>query len=212
MRSAQRMTLDDIAAQLAIPKTTVWYWIEDLPLAPPGHALRTPARSAARLRAARANSERAALIRHDAYVRGQMEFPDLAKEPTFRDFVCMYIGEGDRRNRNTVALGNSNPRVVRFADRWIRRFAASPVTYTFQYHADQDPDYLTRFWALGLGVDKSLIRAQRKSNSGQLKGRNWRCKWGVLTVRACDTEFRSRLEAWMECVYGEWLDWAVPGV
>jgi hypothetical protein len=107
MRSEQRMTLDDIALQLAIPKTTVWYWIEDLPLAPPGQALRTPARQAARLHAAKANSERAALIRKDAYVRGQVEYPTLAEEPTFRDFVCMYIGEGYRRNRNRVALANS---------------------------------------------------------------------------------------------------------
>jgi hypothetical protein len=139
MRSEQRMTLDEIAGALAINRTTVWYWIEDLPIAPPGGALQTPARRAARLRAARANSERAALIRRDAYVRGQVEFPELDKEPTFRDFVCMYIGEGYRRNRNRVALANSNPAVVRLANRWIQRFAVNPVTYQFQYHEDQDP-------------------------------------------------------------------------
>ena len=212
MRSEQRLTLDDIALQLAIPKTTVWHWIEDLPLAPPGHTLQTPARRAARLRAAKANSERAALIRKDAYVRGQVEYPALAEEATFRDFVCMYIGEGYRRNRNRVALGNSNPAVVRLADRWIKRFATNPVGYQLQHHQDQDPEYLRRFWAFGLGVDKELIRHQRKSNSGQLKGRNWRSEWGVLTVVTNDTEVRMRLEAWMHCVFDEWLDSANPGV
>jgi AcrR family transcriptional regulator len=212
MRSEQRMTLDDIAERLAVPKTTVWYWIDDLPLGAPGRALQTPARRAARLRAARANSERAALVRKDAYVRGEVEYRQLVEEPTFRDFVCLYIGEGYRRNRNVVALGNSNPAVVRLAHRWIRRFAANPVTFGLQYHADQDPDYLVRFWAFGLGVDETLIKSQRKSNSGQLRGRNWRSKWGVLTVRTCDTQFRSRLEAWMRCVFEEWLDSADPGV
>lgn len=212
LRSERRMPLTEISERLAIPKTTVWYWIKDIEVVEPGHALQTPARQAARLRAARANGERAALLRRDAYARGQLEYPELIREPTFRDFVCMYIGEGYRRDRNRVALANSNPAVVRLADRWIRRLAVNRVTYEFQYHADQDPEYLTRFWAFGLGVDESLIRCQRKSNSGQLAGRTWRSEWGVLTVGTNDTQLRSRLEAWMHCVYDDWVRSAYPGV
>jgi transcriptional regulator with XRE-family HTH domain len=212
LRSEKRLTLDEISERLAISKTTVWYWIQDLPLAPPGKALQTPARRAARLRAARAHSERAALIRHDAYVRGKVEFPELAKDPAFRDFVCMYIGEGYRRNRNRVALGNSNPTVVRLANRFITRFAANPVTYQVQFHEDQDPGYLQRFWAFGLGVEPDQIRLQKKSNSGRLRGRNWRCKWGVISVGTNDTQLRSRLEGWMQCVQEGWVDSGDPGV
>jgi hypothetical protein len=86
------------------------------------------------------------------------------------------------------------------------------VTYQFQYHEDQDPAYLTRFWAFGLGVDEALIRPQPKSNSGRLNGRNWRSRWGVLTVGTNDTQLRSRLEAWMDCVFDHWIDSAYPGV
>jgi hypothetical protein len=206
MRSEQHRTLDDIALQLAIPKTTVWYWIEDLPLAPPGRALQTPARRAARLRAARANSERAALIRKDAYVRGQGEFPALAEEPTFRDFVCIYIGEGYKRSRNTVAVANSDPRVIALCDVWIRHFATNKVTYSLQYHADHDPEELIRFWSDHLRAKPADFRHQRKSNSGQLNGRKWRSRYGVLTVRANDTAFRSRLQGWVDCVMDGWLD------
>ena len=141
-----------------------------------------------------------------------MEYPTLCEEPTFHDFVCMYIGEGYRRNRNRVALGDSNPIVVKLADRWIRRFAVNRVGYEFQYHADQNPLELIRYWARELRVDESLIRAQRKSNSGQLVGRNWRSRWGVLTVGTNDTQLRSRLEAWMHCVYGEWVRSTLRGV
>jgi transcriptional regulator with XRE-family HTH domain len=31
LRTERRMSLDEIAECLALPKTTVWYWIEDLP-------------------------------------------------------------------------------------------------------------------------------------------------------------------------------------
>lgn len=212
MRSERRMALTEIAERLAIPKTTVWYWIRDIEIVPPGRALQTPKRRAARLRAAGANAERAATLRSHAYSRGLLEYPELSTDPTFRDFVCMYIGEGYRRNRNRVALANSNPIVVKLADRWIRRLATNRVDYAFQYHADQDPEELIRYWASELGVDESLFRAQRKSNSGQLAGRNWRSRWGVLTVGTNDTQLRSRLEAWMHCVYGEWVRSGLSGV
>ena len=39
MRTERQMTLDEIAERLAINKTTIWYWIKDLPLAEPGRAL-----------------------------------------------------------------------------------------------------------------------------------------------------------------------------
>src|SRR5436190_8558641 len=123
----------------------------------------------------------------------------------------MYIGEGYKRDRNRVTLANSDLRVIRLADHWIRRFSRNPVTYSFQYHADQDPDYLIKFWSVGLGVDPELITYQRKSNSGQLSGRNWRSKFGVLTVLAHDTALRMRLQAWMDRTQDQWLD-SIHGV
>jgi transcriptional regulator with XRE-family HTH domain len=89
---------------------------------------------------------------------------------------------------------------------------AGEKTYMFQYHADQDPEYLVRFWSSGLGVDPGLIRPQRKSNSGQLSGRTWRCKHGVLTVRASDTALRMRLQAWIDRQQDGWLDSLFSGV
>jgi hypothetical protein len=52
--------------------------------------------------------------------------------------------------------------------------------------------------------DPDAIRVQRKSNSGQLTGRTWRCGLGVLTVRTCDTRFRARIEAWMDLLRASW--------
>ncbi len=166
----------------------------------------SPGKRRARDRAARRNVAKHKALRDAAYRRGWDEYEELAAEPTFTDFLCMYIGEGYKRCRNTVSLANSDPRVIRLADYWIRRFSRNPVTYSFQYHADQDPDYLIRFWSFGLGIDPQRITYQRKSNSGQLSGRTWRSKYGVLTVRAGDTELRARLQAWMDRRQDHWLD------
>jgi hypothetical protein len=145
-------------------------------------------------------------LRAEAYEQGRREFEGLSACPTFRDFVNLYMAEGYKRSRNVVSLANSDPAIIRVADQWIRRFAENPVTYAIQYHADQDPEYLRRFWAFGLGADPAAIRFQRKSNSNHLTGRTWRCRYGVISVNANDTRFRMRLEAWIHCLKELWLD------
>jgi hypothetical protein len=122
LRIERKLSLLEIAERLALPKTTVFYWIRDLPDPKIRHR-DTPARVRARANSARRQVARYKALREAAYERGWDEYPRLAQEPTFIDFVCMYIGEGYKRNRNTVALANSDPRVVRLADYWIRRFA-----------------------------------------------------------------------------------------
>jgi hypothetical protein len=205
LRVNQRLSLIQIADRLALPKTTVFYWIKDLPNPRIKYA-DTPGRARARAAAARSNRARFKALRDAAYRTGWDEYPVLALQPTFTDFVCMYIGEGYRRNRNVVSLANSDPRIIRLADAWIRRFTRNKVTYSFQYHTDQDPDYLVRFWSFGLGAAPELFSQQRKSNSGHLSGRTWRSKFGVLTVESNDTLLRARLQAWMDRLQDGWVD------
>lgn len=213
MRTEQCMTLTEISERLAIGKTTVWYWIKHHPLAPPGKALQTPKRTEARLRAAKVNSERAAALRLDAYNQGWDEFDDLVNMPGFRDFICMYIGEGYKRNRNTVSISNSDPQVISLANHWLRKLGrGKKIKFAVQYHADQDLERLRRFWACRVGVDQEDIKLQRKSNSNQLKGRKWHSKWGVLSVTVHDTYLRSRLQAWINRVTESWLDSITDGV
>jgi len=145
------------------------------------------------------------LLREAAYASGAAEFEALCSEPTFRDFVCLYVAEGYKRNRNRIAICNSDPAVVKVADRWIRRLSQNRRRYAIQCHADQDLDELCAFWSDLLAVEPAAIRTQRKSNSNQLTGRTWRSVHGVLTISCEDTLLRARLEAWMDCIRAEWL-------
>jgi hypothetical protein len=125
--------------------------------------------------------------------------------------VVLYIAEGFKRNRNCVWTGNSDDRVVAMSAGWIARLSHKPLIYAVQYHADQDLDELRAFWGQALGVDGERIKMQRKSNSGQLAGRTWRSKHGVLSVGVNDTLFRARLQAWMDRVRQDWgLDSSIP--
>jgi hypothetical protein len=204
LRTKNKLSLDEIAERLALGKTTVWYWIRDLPDPAIKHR-DTRGRRRVREDTARRNRTQSKALRDAAYRQGVQEFDRLDREPGFRDFVCMYIGEGYKRCRNTVSVANSDPRVIELCDYWIRRFSGNQVRYSFQYHADQDPNELIKFWSDLLDAPRSAFSYQRKSNSGQLNGRQWRSVHGVLSIRACDTQFRARLQAWIDQVKEGWL-------
>lgn len=198
MRVDRNMTIDDIAEHLAISRTTVFYWVKNL------YIPQTNKQSAARQRASDANSAKARLKREESYAEGAEVYPELIKEPTFRDFICMYIGEGYKRDRNRVSICNSDPLVVKLGNEWITRFSRNPVGYAVQFHEDQSMEELATFWSEFLKIDPSEVKFQRKSNSSKLEYRMWRSVHGVFTVRASDTYFRAKLQAWIDLVKADW--------
>lgn len=198
LRSERQMTIDEIAEQLAVPRTTVYMWVRDLPLS------RTRNWSKGQRRGARAMREKFRRLREEAYQSGAVEYEQLISAPTFRDFVALYVAEGYKRNRNTVAFANSDARMIALATGWLHRLTPKTCHFALQYHADHDPKKLCAYWGEVVGVDGASISLQRKSNSGQLIGRRWRSRYGVLTVRVYDTSLRARMQAWIDRLREEW--------
>jgi hypothetical protein len=196
LRVTKKLGLDEIVERLALPKTTVYYWILDLPLGRPRRENGHPGNVAMQAKYRR--------LREEAYAQGLAEYDELVLLPTFRDFVALYIAEGYKRDRNRVSIANSDERVIAVAVSWMRRLTSRPLTYSVQYHADQNLDEICAFWGEVLKIDRSAITLQRKSNSSQLKYRTWRSKHAVLTVRVSDTLFRARLQAWIDRIREDW--------
>lgn len=203
LRRERNLTIDELAERLAISRTTIYYWVRDLPIPWSGSGGGWP--EGARRLGSKAMQAKYRRLREEAYEEGRRLFPQLITDPTFRDFVCLYMAEGSKRDRNVVAICNSDPAIVRLGNRWILEFTRNAVGYSIQYHADQDLPSLTRFWGDALDIEPDSIRLQRKSNSNQLAKRTWRSKYGVLTISVADTYFRARLQAWMDCVRTSWV-------
>ena len=199
LRRDRKMTIDQLAECLALPRTTIYYWVRHVPIP------RTTRQSRGQRIGARAMRRKYRLLREAPYEEGRATFVFLCRHPTFRDFVNLCIAEGYKRNRNRVVLANSDPAVIQVAADWIRQLGRNQVSYWLQYQADQDLDELQSFWGTQLEVHPKRIHAQRKSNSNQLTGRQWRSRYGVLSVVCRDTYLRARLEAWMDCLRREWL-------
>lgn len=200
LRIERRFTIDEIAERLALPRGTIYYWVRDLPI-----ARRAPTiSSAAQPKATQAMQRKYRLAREAAYAEGRTTFASLATDSSLRDFVCLYLAEGFKRNRNCVSVRNSDPAVARLCDTWLGRLSPKRRIYSLQYHADQDLMALCAFWGETLGIAGSAIRMQRKSNSNQLKHRTWRSEHGVLAITVNDTLLRARIGAWMDSLRETW--------
>lgn len=202
MRMARQLTIDELAERLALSRSTIYYWVRDLPIPGSGAGQGWP--EAAQRKGNLAMQRKYRLLRERAYEEGGRDFDELAHDPTFRDFVCLYIAEGSKRDRNMVAICNSDAAVMLLATRWFHRFTDRRLEFSIQYHADQDPGELREFWGHTLGIEPSTIGARRKSNSNHLTGRTWRSRHGIMHVRVSDTLFRARLQAWIDRLRSDW--------
>jgi transcriptional regulator with XRE-family HTH domain len=196
LRVAKHLSIDELAERLALPKTTIYYWVRDLPL---GREPRASGQNGTR-----AMQRKYRRLREDAYEQGRAEYDELMLAPTFRDFVVLYIAEGYKRDRNTLSIANSDPAVIVMSAGWLERLSGRVPSVRIQYHADQSTETLRTFWAAKLGIDPSTIRFHPKSNSSQLRTRTWRCAYGVAAVAIHDTLLRARLQAWMDLVFASW--------
>jgi hypothetical protein len=198
LRLTKHLSLNEIAERLALPKTTVYYWIKDLPLGRPRNG------SPGQRKGSAAMQDKYRVMRETAYVQGLAEYDELMSLPTFRDFVVLYIAEGYKRCRNTASICNSDPAIVSLAARWLTQLSGRVPVIRVQYHQDQDVERLRAFWADTLGVEPDVIRFHAKSNSGQLRARAWRCAYGVVAVDVYDTVLRARIQAWIDRIRESW--------
>lgn len=203
LRVDKKLTIDELAERLALSRSTVYYWVRDLPIDGSGSGGGLPTH--AQKMGTKIMQRKFKRLRDDAYEEGVRSFEPLATDRTFRDFVCLYLAEGFKRDRNKVAIANSDPTVLVVSQNWLRHLSPDKrLRYAIQYHADQDFDELRKFWGTQLEIDGDVISFQRKSNSNQMTGRIWRCEHGVLTITCHDTLLRARIQAWMDCLRVTW--------
>lgn len=198
LRVERKLTIDELSERLALSRSTIYYWVRDLPV--PGSGSGGGWSTDAQRKGTNAMQREYRRQRECAYREAAAEFDKLVAQPTFRDFVCLYLAEGSKRNRNVVAICNSDPSVMRLSTAWLRRLSDKLPTFWIQYHADQDLDELRAFWGEVVRADSQEIKLQRKSNSNQLRGRTWRSVHGssrLASMTRCYT--RGCRLGWTEC-------------
>jgi hypothetical protein len=197
-RKNKGMALPEICERLSLPKTTVYYWIKDIPID------RTEKQKISQKKAKLGIVAKHRRLREEEYKKGLEEAADILKDQLLRDFVTMYLGEGDRKSRSVVGINNSTPEIMQMALSALDKITEKKRQYSLQVHEDHDVVEVLDFWSAKLKIPRKEIKTHQKTNSSKMKTRNWRSAYGCFRVTVCDTLLKQRLHGWMDYVKNSW--------
>jgi hypothetical protein len=205
LRVGYGYTVDELAERLSLPRSTIYYWVRDLPLrdATPRRVAPEPARAELeRVLQSPTRAERAA-----AYEEALQTYDDLVRQPTFADFLCVCVAEAGLRREDaaSVAVANSDPAVMRLANRWLWRLSAQTPRLSIEGDGEHSLSELRRFWGETLGADAHAIGVRRELRAGLRSERLARARGGVLRIAVEDALLHARVQAWMHRTRSRWL-------
>jgi hypothetical protein len=124
------------------------------------------------------------------------------KPETFEDIklfglgIGLYWGEGNKKNPNSVRLGNTDPRLLEeFISFLLRTFSLdkNDLKFGLQIFTDIDPEIALDFWVKKLNIDRSQINRPVVTKSGSVGTYREKSQYGVLTVMYHNKKLRDLL-------------------
>lgn len=115
--------------------------------------------------------------------------------------VGLYWGEGTKRSRDQVRLGNTDPALVRMFVQFLIRIYEidqSRLRFGLQIFSDMDPVTEKKFWQRYLKVSHTQFYKTVITRSGKLGTYREKSKHGVLTVYFNNKKLRNALCAEIE--------------
>ena len=162
LRKEKRLSYSAIVKKLKVPKSTLGYWLSELPLSEAeikrlrqagwqkGEAARERFRNTMRLKKARAVG--------DVYKQMEQKILPVSFRDLFVAGLMLYAGEGDKRNKYRISLANSDPFVLVFFTKWLMKFLRIPKEdFRFGLHLYSNMNIARerKFWqdTLGFGAE-----------------------------------------------------------
>lgn len=144
---AEGRTLDDIAAELGVAKSSVSLWVRDVPFTP------SPRRGAQR-RAPNALQRRKQAEIEEAEIEGIARIGELSDHAFLVAGAALYAGEGSKTD-GCVKFANSDPRMIALFCAWLRHFFdidESRLRLRLYLHEGLDLAAASAFWADLTGI------------------------------------------------------------
>jgi predicted transcriptional regulator len=150
---AQGWSQADIATELGVSKSSVSLWVRDIEFTP-------QPRRKARRRGPNALQRRKAAEIAELKAWGHARLGTLTDHAFLTAGAALYAGEGSK-NEGKVVFANSDPLMVAFFCRWLRRFFdidESRLTMRIYLHEGLDMDAAQSYWSQIAEVPLSQFR------------------------------------------------------
>ena len=214
LRAEENLSYSQIRKRLDVPKSTLSYWLREFPLSEEriqelqrkgwenGEVGRE--RFRATMRKKREQKYR------EVYARQRQKLTNLSKDAFFTAGLMLYLGEGDKRDRNKIGLANTDAWVIKFFIKWLIDFLGIPKkNIRAQLHLYQNMDIKKEeeFWEKELGLPETqfyrpAIRKLRKASFSYKESyRHGTCSIYVCGVKK-KREVMAAIQAFLD-IYSE---------
>ncbi len=165
---ARAWTLQEIAEELGVSKSSVSLWVRDVEFMPPPRG----GNRGARRRGPNALQRRKQAEIERLRAAGRERIGDLTEQEFLVAGVALYAAEGAKRD-GTIQFANSDPRMLRFFCEWLRHFFAideSRLRVRVYLHEELDIDAANRFWSAVTEIRLTQFqRPYRAANDGSVR-------------------------------------------
>jgi hypothetical protein len=112
----------------------------------------------------------------------------------------LYWGEGNKKNKNSIRLGNTDPKLIKkFLDFLVKILGISKnkLKFGLQIFSDMPSNKTLNFWLNNLskyGINKRQFFKTTVTPSRSLGNYREKSKYGVLTVHFCNTKLKKIID------------------
>jgi len=176
LRLGQELSYAEIRSRLGVPKSTLCYWLRELPLSKERILeLRRQGwqKSEAKIEIFRATMrEKREQKCQEIYSEQKKKMQLLSKDSFFTAGLMLYLSEGNKMDYSQIALANTDCRVIKFFIQWLDDFlgiAKDKVKVALNLYENMDIEKEKKFWQDELGLAesqfyKTAIRKLQKSS------------------------------------------------
>jgi hypothetical protein len=192
---AQSWTLQAIADELGVSKSSVSLWVRDVEFVPKPRNRGHPKQTAHPMKLRKQAELDQCRIDADEWAR------DVTERERFVYGLALYAGEGFKTD-GTLGMANTSPIVLRFFVDWLRRFFDVDETrlrVRVYLHDGLDLDAANRFWSDTLDIPQHQFTMPYRAVQ---RGTFRRAKhvMGCPSVRYADSHLHRRVMAMIEAI------------
>lgn len=177
---AQAWTLQEIADELGVSRSSVSVWVRDVEFEP------EPRRSGRRAKRQEHHPLRRRKLAEarELLDAGRRRLERMSEDGFLVAGVALYAGEGAKTD-GTVAFANSDPRFIGFFLAWLRRFFdidESRLRLRLYLHRELDIDRANAYWATVTGIPTSQFMKPYRAVRTSSKVRRTKHEFGCPRV------------------------------
>ncbi|MFZ2523652.1 MAG: helix-turn-helix domain-containing protein [Minisyncoccia bacterium] len=146
-----------IKMKLGISKSTLSEWLRPYPLSPERIRLLRDVNPKRIENFRNTMAKKRQIKLDDAYKKSGTDIGSISKRELFLLGFALYWAEGGKTKISTVALGNTDPAMLKFFIKWLTLLGVSKDRLTIKLHLykDMDKGKIISFWCKTLGVRPS---------------------------------------------------------